>query len=141
MRSLKFEPGHTITPLIEADETFAEIERAIDTAEREVLMAYWTLAPHLELVSRRQGNWEDLLTRAAQRGVAFHILLADFDPVFTVQLHRDAWETFHRLRAIDARDDVATGTVQAVCSRNLALPNLLERLAGVATKWWRPTRQ
>lgn len=130
MRSLKFEPGHTITPLIEANETFAEIERAIDTAEREVLMAYWTLAPHLELVSERQGNWEDLLTRAAQRGVAFHILLADFDPVFTIQLHRDAWETFHRLRAIDARDDIATGTVQAICSRNLALPNMLERLAG-----------
>lgn len=130
MRSLQFEPGHAITPLIEADETFAEIERAIDTAEREVLMAYWTLAPRLELVSERQGNWEDLLARAAQRGVAFHILLADFDPVFTIQLHRDAWETFHRLRAIDARDDVASGTVQTICSRNLALPNLLERLAG-----------
>ncbi|MDF1735299.1 MAG: phospholipase D family protein [Minwuia sp.] len=130
MPPLHFEPGHRITPLIEADETFAAIEQAIETAEHEVLMAYWTLAPHLALVSGKRGNWEDLLARAAQRGVAFRILLADFDPVFTVQLHRDAWETYHRLRAIDSRDEVVAGTLQAVCSRNLATPNLPERLAG-----------
>jgi phosphatidylserine/phosphatidylglycerophosphate/cardiolipin synthase-like enzyme len=117
-------------PLIEADETFAEMEHAIGEAEREVLMAYWTLAPHLELASDRQGSWEDLLSRAARRGVKFRILLADFDPVFTQHLHRNAWDTFHRLRGINRSDDKASGAVEVICSRNPARPNLAERLAG-----------
>lgn len=130
MQNLQFEPGHRITPLIEADETFAAMERAIDGAEQEVFMAYWTLAPYLALVTDQQDNWTDLLARAAQRGVRFRILLADFDPVFTLSLHRDAWRTFHRLRAIAEDQAIAPGIMQAICSRNLALPNLAERLAG-----------
>jgi len=130
VQPLHFEPGHEIAPLIEADETFAEIERAIDTAAHEVFMAYWTLAPHLSLVTDAQEDWIGLLTRAARRGVRFRILLADFDPVFTLSLHRDAWRTFHRLRSVAALDGVAPEAMQVICSRNLALPNLAERLAG-----------
>lgn len=132
MQNLHFESGHHIAPLIEADETFAAIERAIADAEQEVFMAYWTLAPYLTLVTDRQDDWIGLLTRAARRGVQFRILLADFDPVFTLSLHRDAWRTFHRLRTIAEDQAVTPGTMQAICSRNLALPNLAERLAGHA---------
>lgn len=132
MQNLHFETGHQMTPLIEADETFAAMERAIDGAAQEVFMAYWTLAPYLPLVTDQQDDWTDLLTRAAQRGVCFRILLADFDPVFTLALHRDAWQTFHRLRAIAEDQAIAPGIMQAICSRNLALPNLAERLAGHA---------
>ncbi len=130
MQSLNFEPGHEITPLIEADETFAEIERAINAAEQEVFMAYWTLAPYLSLVTDRDEDWIGLLARAARRGVRFRILLADFDPVFTLSLHRDAWRTFHRLQDMAQLDGVAPGAMQAICSRNLARPNLAERLVG-----------
>ncbi|MDF1721793.1 MAG: phospholipase D family protein [Minwuia sp.] len=129
MQSLHFESGHRITPLIEADETFAAMEQAIDAAAHEVFMAYWTLAPYLPLVTDPDDNWIGLLDRAARRGVRFRILLADFDPVFTLAMHRDAWRTFHRLRGIAEADDMVPGAMQAICSRNLARPNLVERLA------------
>lgn len=125
-----FRKGHRVQPLIEAEETYAAMEKAIDGAEEEVLMAYWSLAPNLDLVTDRAEDWEALLSRAVERGVRFRILLADFDPVFMPTHHRGAWRTYRRLMGLSDRTDSAGAAVQVMCSRNPARPGWPEWLAG-----------
>ncbi|WP_417517514.1 phospholipase D-like domain-containing protein [Minwuia sp.] len=130
MSPIQYQSGHTVHPLIEAEETYAAIERAIAEAEREVFMAYWSLAPDLDLVTDRADDWEALLEGALQRGIRFNILLADFDPVFTFPMHRDAWRTFWRLSGLARAEGVKAGALQVICSQNPARPNLPERIMG-----------
>lgn len=137
MSLLTFRPGHRVQPLIEAEETYAAIERTIAGAESEVFMAYWSLAPDLGLVTDVASDWEALLRRAVARGVRFRILLADFDPVFTLQLHRSAWNTYLRIKDLPGPTGAPSSAVQVVCSRNPVLPGMAERMAAqVATQFW-----
>ncbi|PJK27486.1 phospholipase D-like domain-containing protein [Minwuia thermotolerans] len=130
MHGPAFQEGHRVQPLIEAEETYAAIETAIDRAEDEVLMAYWTLTPDLDLVTDRAENWEALLSRAVGRGVRFRVLLADFDPVFTPTLHRSAWRTYRRLMDLSGPSNRAEATLQVMCSQNPVRPGLPEIVAG-----------
>lgn len=86
----------TLTPAITAAEGFPALERLAASAERELVMSFRILDPGTRLRSpelREQGleTWADLLATVARKGVAVKLILADFDPVFTSELHRLAW--------------------------------------------------
>lgn len=88
-------PG-SLTPLITAAEVFPALERLAAGARSELLMSFRIFDPRTALRSpdlRAEGldDWADLLAAVAARGVSVRLLLSDFDPVFTSDLHRAAW--------------------------------------------------
>lgn len=96
-----------LRPLITASEMFPALEEMLLDARDEVLLAFRIFDARTLLRSDRAlalglTTWADLLTHVAEKGVSIRLLLADFDPVFTADLHRDAWASAgrfaHRLR-------------------------------------------
>jgi len=90
-----------LRPLITASEMFPELERMVLSAQDEVLLAFRifdarTALHSDEALSKGMKTWADLFAHTAERGVHIRLLLADFDPVFTPDLHRDAWASAGR---------------------------------------------
>lgn len=88
--------GTRIRSLITAEEMFPALERLVLGAEKELLLSFRIFDARTRLRSeeaRELGlkTWADLMTYVAERGVKVRLLLADFDPIFTGDLHRAAW--------------------------------------------------
>ncbi|EAQ05091.1 Phospholipase D/Transphosphatidylase [Pseudooceanicola batsensis HTCC2597] len=91
-------------PLITAAEMYPALEEMILQARTEVLLAFRILDARTALRSKAAQeagltSWADLLEDAAERGVRVRLLLSDFDPVFTPDLHREAWGSAGRFAA------------------------------------------
>ncbi|MCA0919424.1 phospholipase D family protein [Pseudooceanicola nanhaiensis] len=85
-----------LAPLITASEMFPELERLALSAERELLLSFRifdarTALRSAEALALDLVTWADLLDHVARKGVKIRLLLADFDPVFTADLHRGTW--------------------------------------------------
>lgn len=92
-------PG--LTPLITASEMFPALEEMVLSAQHEVLLAFRIFDARTALrsdaaLSRGLKTWADLFAHTAARGVTLRLLLADFDAVFTPDLHRAAWASASR---------------------------------------------
>ncbi|WP_375689286.1 phospholipase D family protein [Pseudooceanicola sp. LIPI14-2-Ac024] len=88
--------GYSLRSLITAEEMFPDLERLALGAETELLMSFRIFDARTGLRSDEAkelglATWADLLTHVAERGVKLRILLADFDPIFAGDLHRNAW--------------------------------------------------
>ncbi|MGI3168814.1 phospholipase D family protein [Pseudooceanicola sp. C21-150M6] len=88
-------------PLITASEMFPALERMILSARTEVLLAFRIFDPRTRLhapESHQAGleTFADLLHHVAERGLTIRLLMSDFDPVFTADLHRSAWDSAAR---------------------------------------------
>ncbi|WP_407495193.1 phospholipase D-like domain-containing protein [Pseudooceanicola sp. MF1-13] len=93
-----------LTPLITASEMFPELERLVLNAREEVLLAFRifdarTALHSPEALNKGLKTWADLFAHTAERGVQIRLLLADFDPVFTPDLHREAWASAGRFES------------------------------------------
>jgi len=89
-------PAPGIRPLITASEMFPELERLCLGAREELCLSFRVFDARTRLRSDEAKaleleSWADLLTHVAERGVKLRMLLADFDPIFTGDLHRSAW--------------------------------------------------
>ncbi len=105
----------TLTPLITAAEGFPALERLADSAKEELFLSFRIFDPQTLLRApeiREQGldTWADLLRVIAKRGVKIRIILSDFDPVFTSDLHRAAWTSASGFAT------AAEGDVQVICA-------------------------
>jgi phosphatidylserine/phosphatidylglycerophosphate/cardiolipin synthase-like enzyme len=94
----------TLLPLVTAAEMFPALEEIVLSAKREVLLAFRIFDARTRLRSDEAKdlgleNWAELLTHVASRGVKIRLLMADFDPVFTDNLHRAAWDSAARFTA------------------------------------------
>ncbi|SNR47873.1 phospholipase D family protein [Puniceibacterium sediminis] len=104
-----------LTSLITAAEGFPALERLALGAREELFLSFRIFDPRTRLHSpeaRDQGleTWADLLTLVARRGVRIRMVLSDFDPQFTSELHRLAWASASGFAsAID-------GDVQILCA-------------------------
>lgn len=92
----------TLTPLITAAQAFPKMEEVVLDARNEVLASFRIFDARTPLRSdaaRDAGlnNWADLLAHKAAQGVRLRLLMADFDPVFAADLHRDAWASARAL--------------------------------------------
>lgn len=106
-----------LTPLITAAEGFPALERLANAAQDELFLSFRNFDPRTRLRApelRDTGleTWGDLLADITRRGVRVRLLLADFDPLFAMDLHRSAWA------AASGFADVATGDVQILCARH-----------------------
>ncbi|MGR3482270.1 phospholipase D family protein [Salipiger marinus] len=86
----------TLTPLITAAEGFPALERLADSAREELVMSFRIFDPTTrlhspDLLARGLATWADLLAEISRRGVRLRLMISDFDPVFTSDLHRQAW--------------------------------------------------
>ncbi len=86
----------TITPLITAEEGFPALERLVASAKSELLLSYRLFDPDTRLreprlTERGLETWADLIAWVTRRGVKLRFLMTDFDPLFTIELHRMAW--------------------------------------------------
>ncbi|MCA1336581.1 phospholipase D family protein [Pseudooceanicola marinus] len=86
-----------LIPLVTAAEMFPALETLCLQAKSEVLMSFRIFDPRTRLHSAEAEalelkTWADLVAHVAARGVKMRLLIADFDPVFTPDLHRDAWD-------------------------------------------------
>ncbi|MFW2541290.1 phospholipase D family protein [Primorskyibacter sp. 2E107] len=103
------------TALITAAEGFPALERLVAGAERELMLSFRILDPDTrlrapELRERGLRTWGDLIAWTSRRGVKIRMLLADFDPLFTSELHRKAWA------ASSGFADVVHGDAQILCA-------------------------
>lgn len=94
----------TLRPLVTAAEMFPELEEMVLSANREVLLAFRIFDARTNLRSDAATSlglktWADLLDHMADRDVSIRLLLSDFDPVFTADLHRAAWASAGRFAA------------------------------------------
>ncbi|MGI3163386.1 phospholipase D family protein [Pseudooceanicola sp. 200-1SW] len=86
-----------LTPLVTAAEMFPALETLCLGAGREILMSFRILDPRTRLRSPEAEalgltTWAELVAYQAAKGVKVRLLIADFDPVFAPDLHRDAWD-------------------------------------------------
>lgn len=88
-------------PLITAAEMFPALEQLCLRTQEELLMSFRIIDPLTRLRSSEAlelglETWADLITHVAKRGVKIRILIADFDPLFTPELHQSAWSNAQR---------------------------------------------
>lgn len=114
------EAGGAPQPLITAQDAYPALERIVDGARDEVLMSFRIFDPDTALrdsalIKRGLSTWAELIEEVAGRGVRVRILLADFDPAFVPELHRDAWRNTHRFaKALEAAG--ANGASAVLCA-------------------------
>lgn len=87
-----------VSILLEAEEMFPALEERVNAAQTEVLLSFRIFDPQTRLRSdalREEGleTWQDLIAKTAQRGVSFRVLLTDFEPFLTPDLHQTAWKS------------------------------------------------
>ncbi len=104
-----------LRPLITASQGFPALEQLAEEAQETLCMSFRIFDPETRLrgeSARARGleTWADLLAETAARGVRLRLLLADFDPFFTRDLHRLAWRSARGIR------DAADGDVQVLCA-------------------------
>ena len=84
-------------PLVTAAEAYPVFERCFLQARTEIRMSFRIFDLRTRLRSteaRRIGEtWFDLVAHTLRRGVAIHIVLADFDPIAATQLHFGTWRS------------------------------------------------
>ncbi|MGR3454327.1 phospholipase D-like domain-containing protein [Pseudooceanicola sp.] len=85
-----------IRSLITAEEMFPALERLVMGAKKELLLSFRIFDARTRLRTEEAldlglKTWADLMVHTAERGVKVRMLLADFDPIFTGELHRAAW--------------------------------------------------
>lgn len=93
-----------LRPLVTAAEMFPTLEDMVLSAKSEILLSFRIFDARTTLRSdaaRDLGlsTWADLIAHVAERGLSIRMLLADFDPVFTADLHRAAWASAGRFAA------------------------------------------
>lgn len=101
--------------MITAAEGFPALERLVASATEELVMSFRILDPKTRLrdpALRERGldTWSDLISWTSRRGVAIRLLIADFDPIFTSGLHRNAWA------CASGFADVAGENTQILCA-------------------------
>ncbi|MCR8550780.1 phospholipase D family protein [Salipiger sp. P9] len=117
-----------LTPLITAAEGFPALERLAATARGELVMSFRILEPKTrlrspDLTDRGLATWADLLAFVARKGVRLRLILSDFDPVFTSDLHRLAWAS------ASGFTDAMRGDAQVLCAPHGQIAGPLWRLA------------
>lgn len=94
-----------MTPLIEAEDMYPALERALLAAETSVQMAFRIFDPDTkarspEATALGLDDWTAILRHVVSRGVNVRLLLTDFEPVMAHDLHAGSWSTFHTLRGM-----------------------------------------
>jgi phospholipase D1/2 len=91
---------HAITrlrPLVTAAEAYPVFERCVLNAETEIRMSFriFDLRTRLRSPEAQEigETWFDLIAHTLRRGVAIHVVLADFDPIAATQLHFGTWRS------------------------------------------------
>ncbi|WP_010140019.1 phospholipase D family protein [Oceanicola sp. S124] len=84
--------------LVTAAEMYPALETLCLEAREEILMSFRIFDPRTRLRSTAAQDlgletWGQLIAHVAARGVRVRLLIADFDPVFTPDLHRAAWDS------------------------------------------------
>ncbi len=105
----------TVTALITAEEGFPALERLVASAREELLMSFRIIDPRTRLRARELTElgletWADLIAWVTRRGVRLRLLIADFDPLFARDLHRNAW------LCASGFADVVQGDAQILCA-------------------------
>jgi phospholipase D1/2 len=131
--------------LLTAGEAYPAFERAFLAAEREILLGFRVFDPTTQLRSdeaRAIGEtWSDLLVNTLQRGVAIRLVISDFDPIGTTELHRTTWRCmreFERIReraGTEARLEVQAAMHPAevgLLPRIGSIPVVLRKLSNAA---------
>lgn len=135
-------PGD-VDVLITAEEGFPAFERAV-LATRDRIVAGFRIfdfstklrTPEAQAVG---DDWFDLILDAVNRGVAFTLVVSDFDPVVGTELHGETWRTLRSACALvelarpDARIHVTTSLHPATVG-GLARLALWPRVRGLVSQ-------
>ncbi|MGR3503695.1 phospholipase D family protein [Pseudaestuariivita sp.] len=117
--------------LTTAEEAWPAFERAVLNAEREVLAGFRIFDLATELYSpeaREVGEtWFDLLAHVVARGVSFHLVLSDFDPVFGTNEHESTWRTMRQAAALAEVTGAPRSRLSIVADLHPARAGLLAR--------------
>ncbi len=102
------EPPSDVRVLITAAEVYPEMERAFLNARHEIWASYriFDLATKLRTPEAKEigSTWFDLIVHTLRRGVRLNMVLSDFDPIMTAELHGTTWKS---MRAFVAASEAA----------------------------------
>ena len=110
MSSTRFPPRPVshLVPLITAAEAYPALERLVLHAERSVWLAYRVFDPQTRLHAKDTTGttWKDLLRQKLEQGVSVRVLLSDFDPIASSQLHEGTWRCAEILGDLKSAGDI-----------------------------------
>ncbi|UTS81495.1 Cardiolipin synthase [Phaeobacter piscinae] len=136
-------PDDTTAPevfevLVTAAQAWPAFERAVLGARKEVRASFRIfdfstalLSPEARAIGQ---TWADLVEHVVARGVDFHLVISDFDPVMGQELHRKTKRSVAQAQEIAARlarraTDDPVGQLQVEGAMHPARAGLLPRLA------------
>lgn len=117
----KSPPDNFLEPLILAENMFPALEDMVWHAQREILLSFRVFDPQTKLISdiaRRTDlkTWGDLIAKKAGEGLSIRILLTDFEPMLTPDLHALAWRNVDGfLKALSGQ---SASNVQILCAQH-----------------------
>ena len=114
------EDSLNVTPIIDGNEIFAELEPAIANAESSVLIAFWAFDPGMKAVTDPSVTWMDLLLEAVENGAMVRVLFNDFDSGLQVEPHAVAWERYWTMLTAAVNAGTRADKFQVVCSHHEA---------------------
>ncbi|WP_170460765.1 phospholipase D family protein [Ruegeria arenilitoris] len=83
--------------LITAEQAWPALEKAVLEARHQIKASFRIFDFMTRLRSdeaRRIGDtWFDLIEHVIRKGVSFHLVISDFDPIFATELHELSWRT------------------------------------------------
>jgi phosphatidylserine/phosphatidylglycerophosphate/cardiolipin synthase-like enzyme len=105
----------SVTPIVDGEEIFAALERAIEGAKKSVLIAFWAFDPGMKMVTDSDTTWLEMLVNAAKdRNVLVRVFMNDFDPALQPVPHLQAWGRFFQMLRETA--SIPVDKFQVVCS-------------------------
>ena len=123
-----------LRPLVTAAEAYPAFERCFLGAKTEIRMSFrvFDLRTRLRSAEAREigDTWFDLVAHTLRRGVAIHVVLADFDPIAATQLHFGTWRSVRQFAFLAEFAPVDRLTVTA--ARHPARASFWPRLFGYA---------
>ena len=114
------EDAVSVTPIIDGNEIFIELERAIGNAESSVLIAFWAFDPGMKAVTDPSITWMDLLLEAVENNTMVRVLFNDFDPGLQTETHATVWLRYWTMWTAAINAGVSADKFQVVCSHHEA---------------------
>lgn len=107
-----------VTPIIDGEAIFFDLESKIEDAEKSVLIAFWAFDPEMIMVTDHTRSWGQLLIDKANEGLVVRILWTDFDPGLQPLEHALAWKRYAMF--VNAAASIPIDNFQIVCSHHEA---------------------
>ncbi|SIN64849.1 PLD-like domain-containing protein [Parasphingorhabdus marina DSM 22363] len=137
--------GNDVTPLIDGTAKLKALEQALLDAQSTIEIGYWQFDPAMDSITKfaldpilhpdipgsnivTERPLAMLIVDALARGVEVRVIMSDFEPLFDLEAHFDAWDSYLQLLKTVAKFVTRSPAIdpvlfQMICARHPATLN------------------